>query len=372
MTSAGGKGKGQTWEGYKDEYVMCEGMEGCEVWQLIRVREEWWNPKKQGKFLCGICLGKMLDSNVKETEKWKKKAEKAEKALEKMEKEVKRDEKREDKQKDERKQYADKMKEQLRQHKEELVMKQGEVEHRIKEDLSKEMIEEVKRNQRDEERKRKMMVFGLKKGEISDEVMVQGMLDCIKTPTEVKPVKVERLREKEHQLPSRKEVCRPIMVEFRSEAEKWQVMERKRVLGNTEGFKKVFLELDLPREERELAKMKRLARKRETKRRKELGPEIGRDGGGRETTTRKQGEDQNIENTRMGVPEVPDEEEAPEGEEEEEEEKAKETPEKPEEMEKQEEGERETKREEKQEEEERMEEVDDEVTLLKKTIQTTM
>jgi hypothetical protein len=260
------KDKKSMWDGYKDVFLKCEGRDVCDVWQVVRVKEGW-NPKKEGKFVCGICLRMLVAENEKEVEHWKKRAEKAEKALDRLEKEWKKDEKKEEKMKEERKTYAEKLGEQLRLHKEELEMKHVEAESKMKEDLTKELYDEVKRNQRDEARKKRMMVFGLKESWVGDEAQVQEMLDRVAAPMKINPVKIERLRVKENGVNSqrKKEVCRPIVVEFRSETEKWQVLGKKSNLRKDREFKRVFLEMDLPWEMREAEKKKKWERRQAAK-----------------------------------------------------------------------------------------------------------
>ena len=58
-------------------------------------------------------------------------------------------------------------------------------------------------------------------------------------------VDVVRLRQKENG-----PIIRPIIVEFRSEYDKWTVMKMKAKLRECEEYRSVFLEMDLSREER--------------------------------------------------------------------------------------------------------------------------
>lgn len=56
---------------------------------------------------------------------------------------------------------------------------------------------------------------------------------------------------------------RPVIVEFRSETEKWRVLERKARLRRSNIFSKVFLEWDLPQEKREEERLKHVMRRKE-------------------------------------------------------------------------------------------------------------
>ncbi|ELT98692.1 hypothetical protein CAPTEDRAFT_213938 [Capitella teleta] len=110
---------------------------------------------------------------------------------------------------------------------------------------------EVKRTSIEETRKKRVMVFGLKKKEgRTDEEMIGDMLQVLGRKEECKPQAVFRMREKEGESSG----TRPVVVEFGSEQEKWKVLERKMALRRDDEFARVFLELDLSREEREVAK----------------------------------------------------------------------------------------------------------------------
>ncbi|ELU16040.1 hypothetical protein CAPTEDRAFT_199829 [Capitella teleta] len=118
---------------------------------------------------------------------------------------------------------------------------------------------EVKRTSIEEVRKKRVMVFGLKKKEgRTDEEMIGDMLQVLGRKEECKPRAVFRMREKEGESIG----IRPVVVEFGSEQEKWRVLERKMALRRDDEFARVFLELDLSREEREVAKNKRVERKK--------------------------------------------------------------------------------------------------------------
>ena len=71
-------------------------------------------------------------------------------------------------------------------------------------------------------------------------------------------VDVVRLRQKENG-----PIIRPIIVEFRSEYDKWTVMRMKAKLRECEEYRSVFLEMDLSREEREVRKARVMKLKEE-------------------------------------------------------------------------------------------------------------
>ncbi|ELU15778.1 hypothetical protein CAPTEDRAFT_218533, partial [Capitella teleta] len=101
---------------------------------------------------------------------------------------------------------------------------------------------EVKRTSIEEVRKKRVMVFGLKKKEgRTDEEMIGDMLQVLGRKEECKPRAVFRMREKEGESSG----TRPVVVEFGSEQEKWKVLEKKMALRRDDEFARVFLELDL-------------------------------------------------------------------------------------------------------------------------------
>jgi len=57
--------------------------------------------------------------------------------------------------------------------------------------------------------------------------------------------------------------CRPVIVEFRTEKEKWKVLEGKGKLRMDERFRNIFLEMDLPVEVREMERKKQWEKRRD-------------------------------------------------------------------------------------------------------------
>ena len=64
---------------------------------------------------------------------------------------------------------------------------------------------------------------------------------------------------------------RPVIVEFKSEYEKWNVLKNKTALKSTTSFRRVFLELDRTKEERLVARQRYQMKKQERLRPKQDG-----------------------------------------------------------------------------------------------------
>ena len=119
---------------------------------------------------------------------------------------------------------------------------------------------EVKSTNEEETRKKIIMIFNLKnqtgKSDVEYVKDVFGKMGACQSCDDV--VDVVRLRQKENG-----PIIRPIIVEFRSEYDKWTVMKMKAKLRECEEYRSVFLELDLSREEREVRKARVMKLKEE-------------------------------------------------------------------------------------------------------------
>lgn len=254
MSAQGTRGRGRSqkeedWDDYEEMYVQCES-ENCGVWQSMMVKKGW-KGKKKGSYFCGICLLVMVEGMRGENAKWRKRAEEAENKVKNLEK-----------REGDKKEYAEVLKKDLRQEMQEvrkdLEEKRVRTEEEIKSNLTKEVRTEVVRGQREETRKKRVIIFGLKNDGENDVTSVEEILRTI-TREEIKPVLVERMREKEGEGGGS---CRPVIVEFRTETEKWRVLEKKGKLRKDERFKEVFLEIDLPLEVREAERKKQWEKRR--------------------------------------------------------------------------------------------------------------
>ncbi|ELT88382.1 hypothetical protein CAPTEDRAFT_195668 [Capitella teleta] len=240
-------GADQKWKDYRDEFLGCEGP-GCIIYQAVKV-PKGWSGRGKGSFFCGICAGnkiRELEGKVKV-----------------LEEEVKSGE---EKGKEEVRSFAETVQKSLEREMEGAKKRIEKESEAVREEVEKvkEVVKvEVKRTSIEEVRKKRVMVFGLKKKEgRTDEEMIGDMLQVLGRKEECKPRAVFRMREKEGESSG----TRPVVVEFGSEQEKWKVLERKMALRRDDEFARVFLELDLLREEREVAKNKRVERKKQKER----------------------------------------------------------------------------------------------------------
>jgi hypothetical protein len=232
-------GADQKWKDYRDEFLGCEGP-GCRIYQAVKV-PKGWSGRGKGSFLWDLCREQIreLEGKVKG-----------------LEEEVKSGE---EKGKEEVRSFAETVQRSLEREMEGAKKRIEKESEAVREEVEKvkEVVRvEVKRTSIEEVRKKRVMVFGLKKKEgRTDEEMIGDMLQVLGR-------KEECMREKEGESSG----TRPVVVEFGSEQEKWKVLERKMALRRDDEFARVFLELDLSREEREVAKNKRVERKKQKER----------------------------------------------------------------------------------------------------------
>lgn len=230
--------KGQ-WDGFKAMWVGCD-TEKCEVWGCIRVKVEF--DEKAEPYMCGVCAAKVV-SKLKEENKG-------------LQNVVNEQKKNEDKRKE--KDEAEK----------ELLGDWIHVSKRIKEDkvfeklekvVTKDTVKEAVKESTDKEmRDRRMIVFNLDKSDKkTDRDLVReifGVLHVDHRIREEDVVDVQRMRDLDNMQGDK---ARPVVVEFKTSYEKWIVMNRKAYLRNEDQFKKVFLEMDRNKEEREVERARR-------------------------------------------------------------------------------------------------------------------
>ena len=206
------------WPGFKEEWLECEG-EGCKVWQVVRVPEEW-KAEKSGAFYCGVCTGKELNKlRIENADLREKLRGKADIAIEgRISQQIDT--------------YAETLKKNIETSKSEVLET---VEKSVPggEEWIKVVRKEVKENTAEERRKKRIIVFGLNENG-RDKEDITEMISELKEGTKL--VKIERMRKKEGE----EGVKKPVIVEFESEREKWDVLEKKKELKDTVRWKDVF------------------------------------------------------------------------------------------------------------------------------------
>jgi len=253
------------WNEFKDDFLKCEG-ERCEIWQVVRVPKEWKGDGVKG-FFCGVCMGERMDRLVGEKKELRKKLQKVEMENEELKKKLKEKEKMMKKgaeileevgseiktmkderrvERDERRSYA------------EMVKNTAKVVEDTRKVVKETIKEEVVKNNREEMRKRRVIIFGLPERSEKNEGTVKEQVKKVMEKLElgIIPKEVVRMGRKEGR-------TAPVIVELETEKEKWEVLKRKAILRRVSGFEKVFLEMDLSVEEREKKKKNRVMRRLE-------------------------------------------------------------------------------------------------------------
>ena len=239
------------WVGFKKEWLECENEE-CKVWVSMRVPDGWKGG--EGRFKCGLCVMKDVVEVRNENENLKRQMEQM---------------KNED----------DKRKEAGVYEKNENVNTWATIAKRLTNEKTIEKLERVEesmmmnkndvRKQVEESnyearRKKRIIVFNMQeKEEKTDREQVLDMIgDMGVRVREEEVVDVVRMRKKEGV-----GLARPIIVEFKSEYDKWTVLRNKSDLREMNVYKKVFLEQDVSREEREKRRERVQERKAEWEKR---------------------------------------------------------------------------------------------------------
>ena len=229
------KDSGNEWEGYKGMWMEC-GNDECEVWVQIKAPDGWSGEKDE--FRCGVCMVKEMMNLKREIEDLKTKMA-CMKSIDEERKEAGVYEGRES-----LKTWANMAKrltnektiEKLERVEEDVIMKKSEIR------------KEVEESNYETRRKKRMIVFNLKeKKEKNDRDRVIEMIgDMGVRVREEEIVDVVRMRKKDEG-----GSIRPIIVEFRTEYDKWTVLRNKSDLREMTDYRSVFLEQDVSREERE-------------------------------------------------------------------------------------------------------------------------
>ena len=131
----------------------------------------------------------------------------------------------------------------------------------IMDDLQREVRKQVKVANVDDLRSRKAIVFDMKESkEESDKEQVNEIIEILG-----KNVKSENVSDVIRMRPTGEATTnrvRPVIVEFKSEYDKWQFLRNKKDLKESDKYKRVFLEIDMSKEEREIRREKFLEKKR--------------------------------------------------------------------------------------------------------------
>ena len=252
------------WKGYKELWMGCSG---CELWQSVRVKEEF-DEKQTGEFFCGLCAGvkiSALQQNLKKLEAIipiQKKLEEVAKDLDEVRKgAVIESAQLLEREAESRKSYSEAI----------AGMREDIASGMVKVSKVVEEVEAVKKKTEEEEKKKRMMVFGLKTVSSEAKVKIEDILRFMRLS--FKPTHVRQFSGR-----GRPEGwVAPIVVEFQSEFERNQVLERKASLNDDVEYKKIFLERDMSVEEREEKKKRWVLRGLSLRKRKVLRSQEGTD-----------------------------------------------------------------------------------------------
>ena len=248
----------KSWTGYTEKCIGCD-IEGCEVWTMCKVKNTV-NVTPM-KFACGFCAYKRINSLEKTIEDMETKLKSAAKETatlgtnaQLLTGNVKSFAEVVGKLKD------DGLEQKLNKL-EEIEKKLGSFDQQVK--------KAVKAQHSEGDRKKKMIIFNLaEKVETTDRAQVNEIVTHLHPEQDATVVSsVIRMEKKNEEDTS----VRPVIVEFKSEYEKWNVLKNKTALKNTTSFRRVFLELDRTKEERLVAKQRYQMKKQERPRPKQDG-----------------------------------------------------------------------------------------------------
>ena len=227
---SGRLGENDFWDGFKKEWLEREN-EKCKVWVSMRVPEGW---KGDGVFKCGLCVMKEVVEVKRENEKMKRENDNLKHEVEVLKNE---DTKRKDagiyEKNEDVKTWATIAK---RITNEKTIEKLECVEAGMivkKSDIRK----EIEESSIEERRKRRMIVFNLKQSDVkNDKVVVMDMFERMGVRIRSENVSdIIRMRKKEGD-----ETVKPVIVEFKSEYDKWTVLRNKADLREIEEYKSFF------------------------------------------------------------------------------------------------------------------------------------
>ena len=244
------KGKSDDdWDGFKKVWLECDS-KGCEVWEEICVPEAWKESKRVVK--CKLCMYDEMVNLKVENERLK------DEICEMKQLDVKRCkdglfEQIGKKEKAEIKSFASMVKKMDEDSTLDKLKRLDAGMMVTKEDIRKEVIESGV----DETRKKRLIVFNMDKSERkNDREQVLDMIDRMGVNVRKEDVKdVIRMRDRD----GSSGVARPLIVEFKSEYDKWTVLRNKSDLRGMNEYRRVFLELDRTKEERAANRLKVVA-----------------------------------------------------------------------------------------------------------------
>ena len=260
------------WEGFKEEFLKCEGDEyvDCNVYSRVIVKEGW-KAAKSGVFLCNLCLVKRMIGVEKENEKVRMENDRLKVGNDALKKELeefkKAEERKVEKLTGDVKVFVDKKDEvnnwvtvARRLTKDNMLDRVDTVISRM-DGLQREVRKQVKVANVDDLRCRRAIVFGMKESdEESDKEQVNEIIEILGGNVKRENVSdVIRMRATGEAAVNR---VRPVIVEFKSEYDKWQFLRNKKDLKENDKYKRVFLEIDMSKEEREIRREKFLEKKR--------------------------------------------------------------------------------------------------------------
>ena len=252
---------GMAWNGFECKWLEC-GTANCKMWMSMMVPDEVDMEHEVVK--CGMCIVKEMNVVKGEKDLLRKEVGELRKEIGELKKEVgelrvqtiTKDKEVDDVKAKEENSWA-------------IVAKKMKIQNvferleKVESDVivKKSLIrKEVKSTNEEETRKKRIMIFNLKnktgKSDVECVKDVFGKMGAGQSCDDV--VDVVRLRQKENG-----PIITPIIVEFRSEYDKWTVMRMKAKLRECEEYRSVFLEMDLSREEREVRKARVMRLKEE-------------------------------------------------------------------------------------------------------------
>ena len=233
--------------------------------------KESWKAAKSGVFLCNLCLVKKMDGIERENEKVRKENDRLKVGNNELKKELEEfklaEEQKVEKLTGDVKVFVDKKDEvnnwatvARRLTKDNMLDRVDTVFARM-DGLQREVWKQVKVANVDDLRSRRAIVFGMKESkEESDKEQVNEIIEILG-----RNVKSENVSDVIRMRPTGEATAnqvRPVIVEFKSEYDKWQFLRNKKDLKESDKYKRGFLDIDMSKEEREIRKEKFLEKKR--------------------------------------------------------------------------------------------------------------
>ena len=207
------------WDGFKKEWLECEN-EDCTVWVSMKVPDGW----KGGIFKCGLCVMKDVVEVRNENEKLKRE----------MEHIKKEDDKKKETGVYEKNEHAKTWATIAKRMTDEKTIEKLE---RVESGMivkSSDIRKEVEERSFEEKRKRRLIVFNLRQSEVKHDIelvwdMIEWMGVIIRSEDVADKI---RMRKKDGD-----EAVKPVIIEFKSEYDKWMVLRNNADLRETEQSK---------------------------------------------------------------------------------------------------------------------------------------